>query len=419
MAQRYALPGGQKNLIQRISLVSFISIAVSTMSLLLVLSVFNGLEDLIKSLFQSFDPDIEITRKRGKTFTLDADLRQQIAAVPGVAKVVDVLEDNALLRYQDRQVVVKLKGVSDNFLHQSRLEPFLIEGNFKLKSDKEYFAILGSGVQYALSIPVASQFDPLQVFYPRNIAGKTMLPQQQLYRAKQIKPGGVFAVEKKFDEAYVIVPIEFAASLMGMGDKRTALEIQVGKSGVTNSGQRGKSGVTNAGQRERERVQKALKQLLPDEFQVLNSNEKQASLMQAIHIERLFVFLTFFFILLVASLNIFFILSMLVLDKRKDIAILYTLGATAQDIKRIFLWKGLLIALSGAALGMALAWGLSWLQETYGLVSLGAQTSLVEAYPIKRQLSDFVYTAIGVVVLTLLAAYRPAQLAARGTAMPQ
>ncbi len=364
------------------------------MALLLVLSVFNGLEGLIGSLFRSFDPDIKITLKKGKTFALDASLRQQIETTQGVFKVVDVLEDNALLRYREHQAIIKLKGVSEEFLHQSRLEPFIRQGSFKLKQGAECFAVLGSGVQYALSVPLSNQFCTLQVFYPRNMKDGTLLP-QQLYRCKNIRPGSVFAVEKQFDESYVIVPIDFAASLMGMENKGTALEIQVADGFSI------------------DQVQQTLKLFVPDCFQVLNSNEQQATLMQAIHIERLFVFVTFSFILLVASLNIFFILSMLVLEKRKDVAVLYTLGATPGDIRGIFLIEGLLIALSGAAVGMAAAWGLSWLQQTFGLVSLGAQTSLVDAYPIKRKVSDFVYTAIGVVLMTLIAAHRPAQLAAK------
>jgi lipoprotein-releasing system permease protein len=394
VAQRYFQLNAKKNLIHRIGLVSFISIGVSTMALLLVLSVFNGLEGLIGSLFRSFDPDIKITLKKGKTFTLDASLRQQIKTAKGVSKVVDILEDHALLRYREHQVVIKLKGVSEEFLHQSRLEPFIQQGSFQLKQGAECFAMLGSGVQYALSVPISNQFCTLQVFYPSNIKDSTLLP-HQLYQCRNIRPGSVFSVEKKFDESYVIVPIDFAASLMGMGNKRTALEIQVANGFSINQ------------------VQHALQLFVPDCFQVLNSNEQQATLMQAIHIERLFVFVTFSFILLVSSLNIFFILSMLVLDKQKDIAVLYTLGATPRDIRSIFLIEGLLIALSGAAVGMAAAWGLSWLQQTFGLVSLGAQTSLVEAYPIKRKVSDFVYTVISVVLMTLIAAYRPAQLATK------
>jgi len=396
VARRYFQLSARTNLVHRIGLISFISIAVSTTALLLVLSVFNGLEGLISSLLHSFDPDIKITLKEGKTFTLDEGLKQQVKAVRGVSNVVEVLEDNALLCYQQRQVVVKLKGVSQEFLHQGRLAPFIAQGDFQLKKGSECLAILGCGVQYALAMPLYDQLRTLQVFYPSHKQGSTLLP-RQLYRRKNISPGAVFAVEKQFDDKYVIVPIDFATSLMDMANKRTALEIQVAE------------GFSIA------QVQQALKRLVSASFQVLNSHEQQASLMKAIHVERLFVFVTFAFILLVASLNIFFILSMLVLDKRKDVAILYTLGATPRDIRRIFLIEGLLIALSGVAVGMATAWGLSWLQQTFGLISLGAQTSLVEAYPIANKVGDFVYTAVGVALMTLVAAYRPAQLASKAS----
>jgi lipoprotein-releasing system permease protein len=394
IAQRYFQLHAKKNLIHRIGLVSFVSIAVSTMALLLVLSVFNGLERLVSSLFLSFDPDIKITLKKGKTFLLDTSLCNRIKAITGVSKVVDVIEDNALLRYRERQAVIKLKGVSEEFLYQSRLAPFIQWGNSKLKHGGEYFAILGIGVQYALSIPFSGRLHALQVFYPSNTQGSIMLP-QQLYHCKNIRLGAVFAIEKQFDATYVIVPIDFAAALMDMKGKRTALEIQV------------ENGFSI------DRVQQDLNLFIPNCFQVLTRNEQQATLMQAIHIERLFVFLTFSFILLVSSLNIFFVLSMLVLGKRRDVAILYAMGATSKDIRCVFLLEGLLIALSGVAVGMAAALGLSWLQQTFGLVSLGAQTSIVRAYPIERKLSDFAYTAIGVVLMTLIAAYRPAQLAAR------
>ncbi|MEM9416748.1 MAG: FtsX-like permease family protein [Bacteroidota bacterium] len=394
VAQRYFYRGGQKNLIHRIGLISFLSVALSTMALLLVLSVFNGLEEFIKTLFRSFDPDIKITLKKGKAFALDPNLRRQLTAIEGVAKVVEVAEDNALLRYQDRQVIIKLKGVSASFLHQSRLEPFIQQGDFKLTQGNEAWAMLGRGVQYALSVPISKSSHTMQVFYPRHLTSNAGLP-QPLYACKNIRPGAVFAVEKQFDESYVIVPIDFATMLMGMENKRTALEIQVTKGFSIRQ------------------VQRILKRCVPDRFQVLNSQEQQATLMQAIHVERLFVFLTFAFILFVASLNIFFIISMLVLDKRQDMAVLHTLGATPQAIQRIFLIEGLLIALSGTAVGMAAAWGLGWLQQTFGLVSLGAQTSLVKAYPIKMQVSDFVFTAIGVVCMTLMAAYRPARVAAK------
>ncbi len=371
-----------------------VSIALSTMALLLVLSAFNGLEALVKSLFRSFDPDIRVELQRGKRFLLAPDLLDCIRATEGVARVVEVVEDNALLRYRDGQLVVRVKGVSDEFLRECRLAPYVVLGDLCLARDGVPFALVGSGVRYALGIYIDDPFQVLQLFYPRCALGGPVLP-GQLYRRRLIRPGAVFAVERQFDERYVIVPLAFAAGLMGVGDGRTALEVQV------------LPGVAVGA------VQRRLKLLLPPDFVVLNGDEQQAALMKAIYVERLFVFLTFSFILLIASLNTFFILSMLLLDKRRDVGVLYALGARARDVRWIFLFEGLCIALSGAALGMVAAWVLSWLQQRFGIVSLGTSTSLVEAYPIKRQVSDFVYTGLCVVVLTLVAAFRPVRLAAR------
>ena len=395
IARRYFQTSATRNLIHRIGLISLVSIAVSTTALLLVLSVFNGLEELMKSLFRSFDPDIKVELKKGKRFTCTPELMHQLRNVKDVDKVVEVIEDNALLRYQDCQTIARIKGVSANFIHKSPLEPFIHQGSLKLQQHGEALAIVGSGIQYALSIQLGNQFAVLQVFYPNNNEPTgTMLP-NQLYRCQSIQPGAVFSVEKQFDEGYVIVPIAFAETLMDMSNERTALEIQVVQ------------GASIA------KVQQALRRLLPDSFRVLDSHEQQAALMKAIYIERLFVFLTFSFILFVASLNIFFILSMVVLDKRKDMAILSTLGATSKTIKHIFLLEGLLIALGGTAIGIAAAWILSWLQQIFGIITIDTATSLVEAYPIKRQASDFLYTTIGVIAMTLIATYWPAQLASK------
>lgn len=364
------------------------------MALLLVLSVFNGLEELVRSLCRSFDPDIKITLKKGKSFTLDPSLMQQINALKGVSEVTETLEDNALLCYQDNPLIIRLKGVSASFLNQSRLKPFVKQGSLTLKQEGESVAIIGIDVQYALSISLADPFNALQIFYPEDITSHAVTS-PTLYRCKRIRPGAIFAIDRKFNENYVIVPIDFAAELMGMGDKRTALEIQVADGIPVHQ------------------VQQSLKKSIPDSFQVLNNYEQQPTLMQVIRIERFFVFITLSLILFVASLNIFFVLSLLVLDKRKDVAILYTLGTSFKDIRLIFLIEGLLIALSGAAVGMVAAWGLGWLQQTFGFITFGSPTSFLDAYPIKKKCSDFLYATISVGIIAFLAAYRPAQLAAK------
>jgi lipoprotein-releasing system permease protein len=364
------------------------------MALLLVLSIFNGLEDVVKKLFYAFDPDIKIELKQGKYFTMPSDLIHTIESIPEVTKVIEVLEDNALFTYHGHHLVAKLKGVSENFVHDSPLAAHIIQGKLELERNQQNFALVGAGIQYALSIRLNNTFEELQVFYPKNNKPSAMIP-QSLYQTGWIKAGAVFSIEKHFDENYVIVPLNFATQLLGDTDKRTALEVQVIKS----------SSIT--------KVQQALRALLPQQFKILNRDQQQITLMRTIRIERILVFITFSLIVIVASLNIFFILSMLVLSKRQDITILYTLGIKEKTIKNIFLLNGLLIGLSGALAGMLLAWLLIWLQQKFGLVSMGMQTSLIEAYPVKRQVSDFIYVGVGVFLTTLLASCRPASLATK------
>lgn len=394
VAKKYFLTSPKKNLIHRMSLVACFSVALSTMALILVLSIFNGLEGLIKSLFRSFDPAIKIELKQGKYFKMTPGLKQQINNISGISKIVEVIEDHALFTYQERHLVAKLKGVSDNFIEQSPLEDFIVQGKLQLKKGNQNFALLGMGIQYMLAIHVTNSLHDLQVYYPKGLQkSKGIAP--QCYASGFIKPGAVFAIEKHFDDQYVIVPLSFAAKLMGLADQRTALELQILPGYSLN------------------KIKKLLKNCLPQECQVRDSQEQHATLMRAIGIERLFVLITFSFILFVASLNIFFILSMLVLDKRKDIAILYSLGATQKIIQYIFLFEGLLISLSGTTIGMAIAWLLSWLQERFGCIALGIQTSVITAYPIERHVSDFIYTTLGVIIMTLIATYRPMRLAAK------
>lgn len=394
IARRYFSIRSKKNLIYRMGLVACLSVALSTTALLLVVSVFNGFEEVIKKLFATFDPDIKIELQEGKYFPVSPAWIRPLAEVPGVAKVIEVIEENALLTYKRQQLVAKIKGVSDNFVEDSPLAAHIVQGSLLLKEGDQQFALIGGGIQYALGIRLQNVFEDLQVFFPRSTAW-AFSPTQKLYHTAWIRPGAVFAVEKHFDDQYVLTPLSFISHLLGNSDRRTALEIQVAPSASI------------------KKVKQALQKLLPSHFRVLTKNEQQVTLMGTIRTERLLVFTTFAIIVIVASLNIFFILSMLVLAKRTDVAILYTLGATPKLIQRIFIWEGLLIGLSGGVAGMAIAWVLTWLQQRFGFISIGTQTSLLDAYPIKALWNDYIYIGIVVFIATLIASYRPAVLATK------
>lgn len=374
-----------------------IGVGVGTMALVVVLSVFNGLEELIRDSYNTFDPEIKITPTTGKTFIVTDYLLQQIKNVKGVAIVTEVIEDNALARYKDADMNIKLKGVSDNFIRQNNLEQAMVHGEATLKENGKSYALLGRGVQYTLSVAPTNKFYMLQIFTPKRQiqTGFNPNPLQNYVNRKNIMPGGVFAIEKQFDANYVIVPLDFAQSIFDYEDERTALEIKT------------------TDEEDIDEVQKRLKELLGNNLTILNSDEQHASLLKAIKIEKLFVYLTFSFILAVASFNIFFSLSMLAIDKQKDVAMLYAMGANRKTVRWVFLYEGAIIAFSGAVTGLLAGLVICWMQQEFGVVSMGMQTAIVDAYPVKMQFTDFLYTALSITVITFLAAYRPAAIAAR------
>jgi lipoprotein-releasing system permease protein len=376
-----------------------LGVAFGTASLVIVLSVFNGLEDLIRSLYSSFDPEIKIEAAEGKWFIRSDELLETVSQVPGVEVVSEVIEDNALLRYKDAQMVARIKGVSDNFLDQQRLDRVIVHGEPQLKKEQINYAILGLGVSHKLSISPQNEFSALQVYYPKNIRGSST-NLSNMYNQKSILPGGIFAIEKQYDEQYLFVPLDFAAELFNYDEKRTSLEIKTSE------------------QYHILEVQRALSEKLGEDYLVINKDQQHPSLFKAIKIEKLFSLVTFFFILALASLSIFFSLNMLVIEKQKDISVLMALGASNKLIKRVFWFEGAIISLVGAVIGLLLGFIICSVQINFGIVSMGMETSVVSAYPVKMQLLDFLYTAVCVIIITILASYRPASVASKIEVIP-
>lgn len=369
-------------------------VSVGTMALIVVLSVFNGLEDLLKSLYNSFDPEIKIEATLGKSFQVSESLLQNIENVEGVEMVTEVIEDNAYVKYSNSEMVVQLKGVGDNFLDQNRIDRAMVQGDMILNENDLDYAIIGRGVQYNLGISIENDFYLLQVYYPKDVNRVSTDPEKMLNR-KLLKVSGVFSIEKQYDEKYIFVPLEFARDLFEYGDRRTSLEVKVADGYSENQ------------------VQESLKSVLGEDFTVLNSIEQHQTLLRTIKYEKLVVFLIFTFILSVSSFNLFFSLSMLAIDKKKDIGILHAMGASKGLIQSIFFKEGAVISLSGAAIGLILGFLLVLAQEKVGIVSMGMQTAVVDYYPVKMKISDFIITAAGLITITLLASIRPALMAGK------
>jgi lipoprotein-releasing system permease protein len=370
-----------------------IGVAVGTMAIVIVMSVFNGLEELIKSLFASFDAELKIEIVEGKSFLVEQDWLSSVRAVEGVAILTEVIEDNALLEYNGNQMVVRLKGVSDNFLDQGRFSEGYFWGDTTLGTDLRPAAILGRGVGFFLSVNLENVNVPLKVFYPKTPRSAASIDPSQLYNSGILNPVAFFSVERQFDDHYVIAPLGFTKELLNYGQKRTSLEVKVSDGFAVSE------------------VQKSLKKQIGKSFSVKNTDEQHAGLLRTVKLEKLFVFLTLTFILAIASFNIFFSLSMLAIEKKKDIALLKALGATDQLIRAIFLKQGSLIAFSGASIGLVLGYFICWIQQSFGLVSLGISSAVVDSYPVKIIWTDFLLISVAVVGITLVASWRPAWIA--------
>jgi lipoprotein-releasing system permease protein len=394
IARRYFTARRKKSFISLISNISMLGVGVGTMALIIVLSVFNGMEDLNRQLFKSFDADLKITPSIGKRFESNETLLQKIRQTTGVQLVTPIIEDNALARYADRRAVVKLKGVDTNYLQRHQLDNALLDGQLMLMNNNEPQALVGITAQNALSLNVSDFLTPLELWYPRNTTTTLRLNSPDAFNQQLIRPAAVFALESHFDN-FVLVPLDFAAQLLDYQNQRTAIEIMLQPEANP------------------ERIKNDLQQQLGTTFLVQTRDELNADLLRAIRIEKLFVTVALGLIVLVAAINIFFSLSMLVIEKRADMQMLFALGATPTLVRNIFLFEGAIVAFVGAVVGLFGGILACWLQAQYGWISMGMASSLVDAYPVKMQLNDIIVTACLVVIITILVSFVPAQRAAQ------
>jgi lipoprotein-releasing system permease protein len=372
-----------------------VGVAISTMALVAVMSVFNGLEDLIRGLFSSFDSELQVTPVAGKSFVATEEWLNAIRKVEGVEVITEVIEDNALLEYRGNQHIARVKAVSDNYFDHERFSKGYFWGDTTLGTALRPGAILGRGVAFALSVNLDDINSVLQIYYPKAPKSAASLDPNQLYAAGRVEPRGFFSIEQGVDNEYILVPLDFFRDLLNYGQKRTALELKVA-SGHSIS-----------------KVQQAVQAHLGAEFAVKNADEQHATLIRTVKLEKLVVFLTLTFILALASFNIFFSLSMLAIEKKKDLAVLKSMGAKNSLIRGIFLKQGALIAFSGAILGLILGLLLVGAQEKFGLISLGIASGVVDAYPVRIHWPDLGWISLAVVTITLLASWRPAWIAAQ------
>jgi len=390
IARRYLVSKKSHNIINIISAISVIGVAIGTTALIIVLSVFNGFDRLVVSLFNSFNPGMRITAVHGKTFDVSRFPLDRLARIPGVLYVTEVIEEDALMKYKDHQSIVTIKGVSESYRKMSGLDTMLVAGSFDLQEGDKDYAILGYGVAGTLNANLQDYLNPITVYVPRRDATFTG-GFENAFNSEGVFPSGFFQIQYEYDIKYAILPLRFVKRLMDYNNERTALEIGLAR---------------NADQ---EKVQARIEGLAGKDFVVKNRFQQQEILYKIMISEKHYIFMILTLILIIATFNVIGTLSMLILDKKEDIAVLQSMGAGPKLIRRIFFLEGMLISLIGALLGLALGAVICWLQIRFGFVRLGSDDStfVVSAYPVAMQVKDFLVVFFTVIAIGLAATWYP------------
>ena len=388
ISKRYLVSKKSQNAINIISGISVLGVAVGTMALIVILSVFNGFDDLIKSLYSTFDPEIKITLSEGKTFSPVSPAFSEVRNHKNVWFFSEVLEENVLLRYGERQYISTMKGVDDEFVNITGLDTMIVEGEFMLKDKNRPYAVIGQGVAYYLGVGLTF-INPINVYSIKRTGNISMNPEQAISR-KFIFPSGIFSIEQEHNIRYIIVPILFARELLGYRDEVSSIELKL-QPGV------------NA-----ELFQNEIIQILGNEFTVQNRNEQNALFYRIMKSEKWAIFFILTFILIIASFNIISSLTMLILDKKEDIRTLRNLGASDTLIRRIFLMEGWMISILGAICGLIIGSLIAWLQAKFGFIKLGGSGSfIIDAYPVVYKFTDVLKVFFTVLLIGFLAAWYP------------
>lgn len=393
IARRYLFSKKSTHVINVISSISVIGVAVATMALVIVLSVFNGFHDLVASLFTSFDPQLKVVPVEGKTAPSDDPILTQIRLLPEVDVATETVEDQALAIYQGKQAMVKIKGVEDNFSELSHITDILYgDGTYSLHAANLEYGILG--IRLAQTIGIGAQWDGYLKIYAPKKEGQLDLsnPGEGFVADSLNSPGVLFSVrQSKYDKNYIVTSIAFARNLFGQQGMLSDLEIRLKEGSDLNA------------------VKAEMQKIAGTKYKVLDRFEQQEDTFKIMSIEKLMAYIFLTFILVVACFNIIGSLSMLIIDKKNDVVTLRNLGANDKQITRVFLFEGRMIAVIGAVIGIGLGLLLCLLQQQYGFVRLGESEGsfIVDAYPVSVHYTDVAIIFVTVIAVGWLAVWYP------------
>lgn len=394
IAKRYLFSKKSTHAINIISAVSSIGVAVATMALMVTLSVFNGFHDLVASFLTQFDPQLKVVPVQGKTIMADDPVIEKIKGMEEIDVATECIEDQALAFYYDRQAMVTIKGVEDNFTDLTHIRDILYgDGIFDLHAAELEYGV--PGIQLAQTLGTGARWNGyLKIYAPRRDGQLDELvdPSEGFVEDSLLSPGAVFSVhQSRYDQHYLITSIGFARRIFGAQGEISSLEIRI-KEGY-----------------DLDRTKKKMQELAGEKCNVLDRYEQQSDTFAIMKVEKLIAYIFLTFILLVACFNIISSLSMLMVDKKEDVKTLHNLGANDKLISRIFMYEGWLNSFIGAIVGIGIGLLLCWLQQEYGLVRLGDEegTFIINSYPVSVHPSDIVLVLVTVIVTGLAATWYP------------
>jgi lipoprotein-releasing system permease protein len=377
-----------------ISGISMTGVLFGTGALIILLSVFNGFEKVILSLYSNFTPEIKIEAQLGKTFDPNTPYFSSLHKDARLFSYTEVLQERALIKYSNRTYIATIKGVSDEFLRNTRLDSTIQNGSFTLKSNGRDYAVIGTTVQSGLGMDINNEFLPLNILSPKHMVVNSPNPLDQ-FNSDNIYASGVFSIQQDFDDI-VVVPISFLRQHLDKPQDVSSIELNY-KPGT-----------------DLEAVQDEIQDKIGDRFTVKNRTQQDIELYKTLNFERWSIFMILTFVLIIAIFNIIGTLTMLVIDKKKDIAVLTSLGANKQIIKGIFFCEGMMISLVGCIAGMILGLTFCILQQRFSLIKMGSRMSVIDAYPIDIKLSDFGLVFLTVGIISVIASAISAQLSIKG-----
>lgn len=390
IAKRYLFSTQKNHIINWVSFISVCGVAVGTMALVCVLSVFNGFQHVIEGMFSSFDPPLQITATHGKSF--EPDSIAHVLYDSRIEAYCEVIQENAMLCYADKQVPVLVKGVSKNYSQVNAIDSILIDGSFSLDDKYVHTAVAGIGLARTMGMSVHF-VEPMWFYVPKREGKVNMLqPEKSFYREFAYLSGIFMVQQEKYDHNMVFVSLNLARKMYEYPTAVTAVELRL------------KPGVDEA------MVQEQWQELLGDDYKIQNRYQQQAEFYNMLQIEKWVTYFILSFILLIAVFNIIGSLSMLIIDKQDDVKILLDMGATPRVVRQIFLFEGWLIAIVGAVMGVLLGLLLCYLQSSFGLITLGSgQGFVIQAYPVRVVWSDVLIIFSTVVIMGFFAAVYPSK----------